>query len=147
MEMGTGCWESGTETLYSGGWSVRVCAHTREWLCSSLKSDCLHQLLKISTYSNSAFSRLLRMIDEANLKIYLSVDFSELELMYCLLERRWVGRDASCVWGAFVVWFAWLFSTLMLIVGVWDEWNSHFVSRWECQVSLGVQGALLFRIY
>lgn len=49
---------------------------------------CLHQLLKISTYSNSAFSRLLRMIDEANLKIYLSVDFSELELTCCLLERR-----------------------------------------------------------
>lgn len=47
----------------------------------------------VSTYFNSALGRMVRTIDEVNLKIYLTVDLSILDLMYCLLECRLVSCD------------------------------------------------------
>lgn len=62
----------------------------------------------ISTYFNSALGRMMRTIDEVNLKIHFRVDLSILGLMYCLLECRLVNCDASFL--GFVLFFVfWVF--------------------------------------
>lgn len=53
----------------------------------------------VSTYLNSALGRMMRTIDEVNLKMHLGVGLSILGLMRCPLECRLASCDANFLVG------------------------------------------------
>lgn len=81
----------------------------------------------MSTYFNSALSRMMRTIDEVNLKINLTVHLSVHVLTCCLLECRLVSCVASVLVFGFGLVLCFFFH-YMLIVGLSGEWSSHMLS-------------------